>query len=132
VDENDVTRWFGEYLEAFGACGRGEQDAPSLLAYYAVPWLVATDDAFIALTSEDQVVAAAQQQIDRMRAAAYDHSDVLGSEVTVLNASSALYRGAFSHRRVDGAEIGRLALTYLVTDGSVGRRISALVVHSPD
>ena len=67
-----------------------------------------------------------------MRAADYHHSDVLGSEVTVLNAMSALYRGAFSRRRADGSEIGRLTVTYLVTDGMVGRRISALALHSRD
>jgi len=130
VDEHDVDRWLGEYLDAFAACGRGESDAASLLAYYGIPLLLATDDGFIALTSDDQIVAAAQQQIDGMRAADYDHSEVLGSEVTVLNATSALYRGAFSRRRADGAEIGRFTVTYLVTDGSVGRRISALVLHS--
>jgi len=121
----------GEYLKVFEACGRGESDAGSLLAYYGVPMLVATDDGFIALATEDQVVAAARQQIEGMRAAAYDRSEVLGSEVTVLNATSALYRGEFSRRRADGDEINRLTVTYLLTDGSVGRRISTLVLHSP-
>jgi hypothetical protein len=60
--------------------------------------LPGSDDGFTALTSEDQVTAAAQQQIDAMRAADYHHSDVLGSEITVLNATSALHRGAFSRR----------------------------------
>lgn len=131
MDENDVSRWFGEYLDVFAACGRGESDTRSLLSYYGVPVLFATDDGFIALTSEDHVVAAAQQQIDGMRAAGYDHSDILGSDVTVLNATSLLYRGEFSRRRADGDEISRLTVTYLVTDGSAGRRISALVLHSP-
>lgn len=131
MDESDVSRWFDEYLEAFAACGRGESDARSLLAYWAVPFLVATDEGFTALTAEDQVVAVAQQQIDGMRAAAYDRSELLGSEVTTLNATAALYRGEFSRRRADGDEVSRLTLTYLLTDGAVGRRISALVVHSP-
>ncbi len=130
MDGNDVGRWFGEYLKVFEACGRGENEADSLLAYYGVPLLVVTDDGFIALETEDQVVAAAQQQIDGMRAAAYDHSDVLSAEITVLNAKSALYLGDFSRRRADEGEIGRLTVTYLVTDGSVGRRISTLVLHS--
>lgn len=131
MDDNDVTRWFGEYLDAFAACGRGEKDATSLLAYYGVPLLLATDDAFVALTTEDQVIAAAQRQIDGMLAADYDHSDVLSSEVTVVNATSALYRGAFSRQRADGTEISQLTVTYLVTDSSVGRRISALALHTP-
>ena len=131
MDSGEVRAWFGQYLDAFAACGRGEKDTASLLAYYGVPLLLTTDAGFFALMSEDQVVIAVRQQVDGMRAAAYDRSEVLDSEVCILNSTSALYRGTFSRRRSDGSEISRLAATYLVTDGSIGRRISALVVHSP-
>jgi hypothetical protein len=131
VTNNDVSQWFGEYLSAFAACGRGESDTASLLAYYGVPLLLTTDNGFFALTSDDQVIAAVQQQVDGMRAAGYGRSEILGSEVTVLNSASALYHGTFSRRRSDGGEISRLAATYLVTDGPAGRRISVLAVHSP-
>ena len=131
VDKNQVSRWFGEYLDAFAACGRGERGTASLLAFYGVPLLLTTNGGFFALTSDDQVVAAVQQQVDGMRAAAYDRSEILGSEVTVLNATSALYRGTFSRQRSDGGEISRLIATYLVTDGAAGRRISVLAIHSP-
>ena len=63
MDENDVSRWFGEYVAVFVACGRGERDTRSLPAYYGVPLLLATDDGFIALTSEDQVVAARSNRL---------------------------------------------------------------------
>ena len=129
MDSRDVSRWFGEYLDAFAACGRGERDNASLLAYYGVPLLLTTDDGCVALTSDDQVVAAVGQQVEGMRAAGYDQTAVLDSEVTVLNAASALYRGTFSRRRHDGAEIGRLTATYLVSDWPVGRRIAVLAVH---
>jgi hypothetical protein len=131
VDSSDVSRWFGEYLDAFAACGRGEKDTALLLGYYGVPLLLTTDGGFLALTSDDEVVATVQNQVDGMRAAAYDRSEVLDSEVSVVNSTSAFYRGTFSRQRIDGSEISRLAATYLVTDGSIGRRISALLVHSP-
>jgi hypothetical protein len=131
VDSSDVSRWFGEYLDAFAACGRGENDTGSLLGYYGVPLLLTTDEGFVALTSDDQVVAAVQQQVDGMRAAGYGRSEILGFEVTVLNSTSALYRGTFSRQGSDGGEISRLTATYLVTDGAAGRRISVLAVHSP-
>jgi hypothetical protein len=131
VDSSEVSRWFGVYLDAYAACGRGERDTASLLAFYGVPLLVTTDDGFGALMSNDQVVAAVQPQVDGMRAAGYARSEVLRSEVTVLNSMSALYRGTFSHHRSDGREIRRLTATYLVTDGAAGRRISVLAVHSP-
>jgi hypothetical protein len=76
VDGGDVSRWFGEYLDAFAACGRGERDTASLLAYYGVPLLLTTDDGFFALTSDDQVVAAVHQQVDGMRAAGYHRSEI--------------------------------------------------------
>ena len=125
-----MSRWFGAYLDAFAACGRGESDTSSLLDYYGVPLLLTTDGGFFALTSEDQVVAAVQGQVDGMRAAGYARSEILGSEVTVLNSTSALYRGTISRQRSGGGEINRLTATYLVTDGATGRRISVLAVHS--
>ncbi len=131
MDTSDVSRWFDAYLAAYAACGRGEQVTASLLAHYGVPLLITTDRGFFALTSDDEIVAAVQPQIDGMRAAGYARSEVLGSEITVLNSTSALVRGAFAYHRSDGAEISRVSLTYLVTDGALGRRISVLAVHSP-
>ena len=131
VDSDDVSQWFGEYLDVFVACGRGKAGTDSLLAYYGVPLLVTTDDGSFALTSDDQVVAVMQQQVDGMRAAGYSSSEALDSEVTILNSTSALYRGTYSWQKSDGGEIRRVTLTYLVTDGAAGRRISALLVHSP-
>lgn len=131
VDSSDVSRWFAEYLDAYAACGRGEKDTAALLAYYGVPLLLATDGGFFAATSDDQVVASVQPQIDGMRAAGFYRSEILGSEVTVLNATSALYQGTFSRQRRDGSEISQLTATYLVSDGAAGRRISVLAVHSP-
>jgi hypothetical protein len=130
VDGNGVSRWFGEYLDAFAACGRGESDTSSLLEYYGVPLLLTTDGGFFALASGDQVVAVLQQQVDEMLAAGYGRSEILGSEVTVWNSTSALYRGTFSRQRSDGSEINRVTASYLVTDGAAGRRISVLAVHS--
>ncbi len=129
MDRSDVGRWFADYLEAFAACGRGERETRSLLGYYGVPLLITTDDGFFALTGDDQVVAAVQPQIDGMRAAGYARSEVLESDVTVLNATSALYRGTYSYQGSDGSEFRRVTLTYLVTDGADGCRISVLAVH---
>lgn len=126
-----MRRWFGEYLAAFAACGRGEREPSELLAYYGVPLLMTTDSSFAAFASEAEVVAIAKQQIDAVRAANYDHSDVLSSEVVVLNGTSALFRGTFSRRRADGSEISQLTVTYVVTRGPNGRRLSVVALHNP-
>jgi uncharacterized NTF2-like protein DUF6841 len=127
----DVGAWFDDYLSAFAALGRGDLDDPRLLLdYYAVPLLLTTDDAALALTTEDDVVDAVRRQIAGLRDAGYDRSETITSELSVLNASTALYAAEFSRRRADGSEIGRLAATYLITVGTRGRRISALIVRA--
>jgi hypothetical protein len=127
----DARAWFDDYLSAFGALGRGELDDPRLLLdYYAVPLLLTTDDAALALTTEDDVVDAVRRQIAGLRDAGYDRSQTIRSELSVLNARTALYAAEFSRRRADGSEIGRLAATYLITVGTRGRRISALIVRT--
>jgi NTF2-like protein (DUF6841) len=130
VDQDAVRRCFDGYLEAFAACGRGEREVDSLLEHYGVPLLLTTDDGFVALASADEVVAAVQPQITGMRAAGYARTEVLDAEITVLNATAALYRGAFAYRGRDGGELRRLTATYLVTDGAPGPRISVLAVHA--
>ena len=127
----DAGAWLDDYLSAFAALGRGELDDPRLLLdYYAVPLLLTTDDAALALTTEDDVVDAVRRQIAGLRDAGYDRSQTIRSELSVLNARAALYAAEFSWRRADGSEIGRLAATYLITVGTRGRRISALIVRT--
>ena len=57
---DDVNHWFGEYLDAFAACGRGESETASLFEYYGVPLLITTGDGFYALTPGEQVAAGMQ------------------------------------------------------------------------
>ena len=131
MDVADIRVWFDDYLAAFAACGRGESDdLRALLQYYGVPLLLTTDEAAVALRTQDEVVNAVRRQIDGMRAAGYDRSETLDSEVVAINATSALHTAEYSRQRADGTEIGRLRATYLLTVGSQGRRISALAVHA--
>ena len=62
-----------------------------------------------------------------MRAADYDHTETVASEVEVLNRNTALHRAEFSRQRADGTEINHLSVTYIITRGADGFRISALL-----
>jgi hypothetical protein len=129
LDSAAVRRWFDDYLEVFAAAVRGESELSVLLRRYAVPLLITTDDGVVTLTTEDQVASVIQGQVDGLRAQRYHHTSLLNAEVTVLNASSALYRGAFVRHDLTGAELGRVAVTYLVADGSDGVQIVVLASH---
>ncbi|MGZ4616224.1 MAG: DUF6841 family protein [Actinomycetes bacterium] len=131
MDERSVSSWFRAYLADFIALGRGgTDDVRRLLAHYGVPILISTDSGSAFLTDEDQVLAAARQQIAGMRAAGYHRSEELSAATTVVNRTCALHRAAFARLLADGTEIARVNTTYVITDGPAGRRISALLGHS--
>lgn len=131
MDTVEAERWFDSYLADFVALGRGDiDDVRRILRHYGVPLLFSTDSGSVLLADEAQVLAAAQQQVDGLRTAGYARSERLDAETTVVNGSCALHRERFSRLRADGGEIAQVEATYLITDGPVGRRIAAILVHS--
>jgi hypothetical protein len=126
---SDWNQWFGEYLDALTTCAQEDGDDLALMEYYGVPLLIVGDEGFAPLTSMDDVTALIRGQVNWLRAAQYHHTAVLCAEVAVLNSSSALYRGTFSQRRADGTELTRVTMTYQLTKGRVGVRISMIAVH---
>jgi hypothetical protein len=129
LDAATVNRWIDEYLEAFAACTRGDRDMSVLLGRYGVPLIITTDDGVITLMTDDEAAAVMQSLVDGLRANGYDHTDVLHSEVSVLNSVSALYRGTLSRRNRDGGEIDCPTITYLLADDVAGLRIVLLATH---
>jgi hypothetical protein len=123
--------WFDDYLRAFALCGRGDSDdVETLLEYYGVPLLLTTDEEVVALTSREAVLDVARKQVAGLRAANYDRSETLDAETTSLNATTAMHAAGFTRLRADGTEIARIRVTYLITDGRDGRRISAIVLRT--
>jgi len=129
LDADAVNRWFDEYLDTFAACARGDRDMSALLRHYGVPLILTSDDGVTVLMTDDEAAAVMQSMADGLRANRYHHTDVLHSEVSVLNSTSALYRGTMSRRSVDGDEIGCPTITYLVTDDLAGLRIVLLATQ---
>ena len=128
-DGDAVGRWIEEYLSTFAACARGEGDMASLLRHFGVPMIVTSDEGVVRLMTDDEAAAVIQSQVDGLRALGFHHSQVLQSEVTVFNATSALFRATLSRRNVDGGEIDHPTITYLVIDDVAGPRIVLLAAQ---
>jgi hypothetical protein len=129
LDTGSVQRWFDDYLEVFAAAVRGERPISALLDCYAVPLTLTTDEGAMSLATHDQLAAVIQGQVDGLRAQRYHHTTLSNAEVTVLNGASALYRGAFVRHDIDGAELGPVAVTYLLIDGPGAAQIAVLASH---
>jgi hypothetical protein len=130
IDAQGVARWFARYLDTYSACARGDAEFAELMNYYAVPLLVTSDEGVVPLDTPERIGATILGQIDGLRAAGYHHTEVLNEEVTVLNMTSALYRGSLARVGQKGERLSPAAITYLVTDGDDGLRISVLAAHS--
>jgi hypothetical protein len=129
LNSDEVSAWFDRYNEMFGACGRGERAVEDVLAFYDQAMLVATGDAVVGPSAQ----AAAEwvrAQVEGMRAADYDHTEIVARDVTVLNTNTALFKGDFSRRRRDGQEVSAFTVTYLIYRSGDGLRIGTLALHS--
>ena len=100
-----------------------------LLSNYGVPLILTSDDGVTTLMTDDEAAAVMQSMVDGLRANGYHHTDVLQSEVSVLNSVSALYRGTLSRRKADGEEFDCPTVTFLVTDDVAGLRIVLLAIQ---
>jgi hypothetical protein len=124
-----VSRWFDGYFGTFEACARGDRDMSELLPLYGVPLVFTSDAGVTTLMTDDEAAAMMQGLIDGLRGNGYDHTDVLHPELTVLNASSALYSATLSRRTSGGDEFDCPTVTFLVTDDVAGLRIVLIAVQ---
>jgi hypothetical protein len=129
LDADAVGRWFDEYFDTFAACARGDRDMAQLLSRYGLPLIQTSDDGVTTFMTDDEAAAVMQSLADGLRANGYHHTDVLHSEVSLLNSTSALYRATMSRRTAEGGEIGSPTITYLVTDDVAGLRIVLLATR---
>jgi hypothetical protein len=130
VEERDLQAWFATYLETFTRLGRGDwDDIERVLDYFGVPLLLSAPQGLLELRSREEILDVMSRQMVAVRESGYDRSEVLETSVEVVNARCALYRGRFARLRRDGSEIERLRVTYVITGGADGPRVSALLIH---
>ena len=130
MDAADVELWFASYLDCFVALGRGDRDdVEALLDFYAVPMLLSAPGGNAWLRDADHVAGVMRAQIEGLRHAGFDRTDVESAETVVLNQACARYEGRFVRRSGDGTEIASFDASYLVADGPQGPRIAVLAVH---
>jgi len=130
VDATDVELWFASYLDTFVALGRGDRDdVEALLRFYDVPMLLSAPGGTAWLRDADHVVGVMRAQVEGLRHAGFDRTEVADAETVVLNEGCARHEARFVRRTADGAEIAAFTASYLVADGPEGPRIAVLAVH---
>ncbi len=131
MDVSEIRDWFQGYLDAFASSVNNPSESGRMLKFYAVPLILAGDDGAQVLTTEEDVVAMVQGAAAGLQSDRYSHSELLDSHLIDINRSTALLRGEFSRRRIDGSEIERVGATYFIAVGGPGLRIFAVGAHPP-
>jgi hypothetical protein len=84
----------------------------------------------VPLTGAGAVAEAMRGLAEAARAAGYDHTVVLDSSITAMNATTAMLRAHMSRRRADGAELERLTVSYVVALRGGECKMAALLRHT--
>ena len=80
------------------------------------------------LHDAEQVVGVTRAQIEGLRHAGFDRTQVEASVTVVLNDTCARYEARFRRRAADDTEIASFSASYLIAEGPDGPRIAALAV----
>jgi hypothetical protein len=129
VTSEDVELWFATYLDCFVALARGERDdVEAILGFYGVPMLLSSPGGTGWLHDAEQVVGVTRAQIEGLRHAGFDRTEVEASVTVVLNDTCARYEARFRRRAADDTEIASFSASYLIAEGPDGPRIAALAV----
>ena len=129
---SDVRKWYDRYLDTFTSLAAGERDdLDALLAYFAVPLAILTEDRYLALSTRDAVLSTMQALIGRLRQANYAGSTVHRLDVRSLNARAVFIDGAFSRHDRRGNELERFGTAYLAVKTDEGWRFTSIVFTVP-
>jgi hypothetical protein len=123
MEAEAASSFFDEYIETFYRCVARGDDLEAMLAFYYVPFSFSSDHGFVSLAKEDDVVMFVRRMVERLRTAGYAVTETLHKEFVPLNAVSAQCNYSFLRRRVDGRELERLTVSYLLAKVDAGVRI---------
>lgn len=126
---DEVSDFFDRYNDAFGACARGDRPVEDVLAFYGPAMLITVGELVVG-PGAGAAAEWVRGQVAAMQADGYDHTDIVGRRIQVINAGTALFTGDFSRRRRDGSEVNAFTVTYLAYRANDVLRIAALAMHA--
>jgi ketosteroid isomerase-like protein len=123
-EELAVLRVLTDYYAAFSTL-----DVQAFLPYFHEPsLLIGPQEVFAAPTHADLARAFAPAVVD-FRAKGFGRSELTVRDVSSLSATAAAVTGVARRFKVDGNELERAGVTYVLHKGDTGWRIVVLILH---
>src|SRR5689334_22287466 len=127
TDEEAVKQMLSDYYKAFSSL-----DVESILPYFHQPALLVGPSGVIAIPTPATVVSIFGLVMDNLRQRKYGRSELSLQQFKLLTATSALAVGAAIRYKIDGQELERVGLTYLLHKGNDGWKFAVMALHDTD
>jgi uncharacterized NTF2-like protein DUF6841 len=122
-----VVRTLLDYYAAFNTL-----DVPTVLPYFHEPSLLIGPQGAFAAPTHDTLAPVLATVIDSLRVREFGRSELSIRHVEPLSTSTNLVTGVAIRYRVDGQELERVGVTYVLQSADNRWRIAVLIVHDPN
>jgi ketosteroid isomerase-like protein len=134
VGENDIgaaTQVLTDYYSAFStACNK--LDVQVVLPYFHEPTLLMSVQGVAAAPTHAALTPLLTLFMEGLRARGFARTELNNLHVKRLSTASVLASGVAVRSKVDGQELDRVGVTYILHKTNSGWRIAVLVVHDTD
>lgn len=126
-NQQAVIRTLRDYYAAFSTL-----DVPAVLPYFHQPSLLIGPQGVFAAATHDVLTTALTTIIDSLRARGFGRSELSVGRVESLSATATLVTGVAIRYMVDGQELERVGVTYVLYNADSHWKIAVLIVHDPN
>ncbi len=126
-NQDAVKQVLTDYYKAFSTL-----TVQSILRYFHEPALLIGPSGVIALPTAEAVVPIFGPVMENLRQREYRRSELSLQQRRLLSATSAFAAGVAIRYKIDGQEMERVGVTYLLHKGDNGWRFAAMALHDTD
>ena len=125
--DREATAVLADYYRAFSTL-----DLQAVLPYFHEPSLLMGPQAVFAAPTRAELATALAPVIESLRAREFGRSELNLRDVQVLSATTTLVRGVALRYKLDGQELERIGVTYILQKAETAWKIAVLILHDTE
>jgi len=122
-----ATQVLASYYSAFSTL-----EVRAILPYFHEPALLIGPQGVFAATTAAALMAAFRPAMEGLRAREFCRSELSVQHLRSLSATATLVTGVALRYKLDGQELERVGVTYVLHKTDAGWKIAVLIIHDPD
>jgi hypothetical protein len=126
-DQADVLRVLHEYYRVFSTL-----DVEAVLPYFHEPAMLIGPQGVLAAPTHNVLATAVGPGMEALRACGFGRSELIVGNVRSLSATAAMVYGVAQRYKLDGQDLDRAGVTYVLHKANSGWKIAVLILHDPE